>query len=88
VLAERGIRVVPDILANAGGVVVSHLEWVQHREGYAWTEAEVDDRLRRTMLRAVEEVWATSDGWSLRLEALSLAIERVAKALRARGRYP
>jgi glutamate dehydrogenase (NAD(P)+) len=88
VLAERGIRVVPDILANAGGVVVSHLEWVQHREGYAWTEAEVAERLQRTMLRAVEEVWAASDGWNLRLEALSLAIERVAKALRARGRYP
>ena len=88
VLAERHIRVVPDILANAGGVVVSHLEWVQHREGYAWLEAEVTDRLNRTMLRAVEEVWAMSDGWSLRLEALSLAIERVAKALRARGRYP
>jgi glutamate dehydrogenase (NAD(P)+) len=88
VLAEREIRVVPDILANAGGVVVSHLEWVQHREGYAWTEAEVADRLERTMARAIEEVWAASDGWNLRLEALSLAIERVAKALRARGRYP
>jgi glutamate dehydrogenase (NAD(P)+) len=88
VLTERGIRVVPDVLANAGGVVVSHLEWVQHREGYAWTAAEVNDRLQRTMLRAVDEVWASSDGWSLRLEALSLAIERVAKALRARGRYP
>ena len=88
VLKERGIRVVPDILANAGGVVVSHLEWVQHREGYAWTEDEVSGRLRRTMLRATDEVWAASDGWDLRLEALSLAIERVAKALRARGRYP
>jgi glutamate dehydrogenase (NAD(P)+) len=88
VLAESGIRVVPDVLANAGGVVVSHLEWVQHREGYAWTETEVHDRLLRTMLRAVDEVWASSDGWNLRLEALSLAIERVAKALRARGRYP
>jgi glutamate dehydrogenase (NAD(P)+) len=88
VLTERGVRVVPDILANAGGVVVSHLEWVQHREGYTWSEAEVIDRLKRTMLHATDEVWATSDGWSLRLEALSLAIERVAKALRARGRYP
>lgn len=88
VLAEREIRVVPDILANAGGVVVSHLEWVQHREGYAWTEEEVDERLHRTMLRATEEVWGASGGWNLRLEALSLAIERVAKALRARGRYP
>jgi glutamate dehydrogenase (NAD(P)+) len=88
IVAERGIRVVPDVLANAGGVVVSHLEWVQHREGYAWTEEEVRDRLERSMLRAVDEVWAASDGWSLRLEALSLAIERVAKALRARGRYP
>jgi glutamate dehydrogenase (NAD(P)+) len=88
ILTDRGVRLVPDVLANAGGVVVSHLEWVQHREGYAWTEHEVNDRLRRTMLQAVEEVWAASDGWDLRLEALSLAIERVAKALRARGRYP
>ncbi len=88
ILADRGVIVVPDVLANAGGVVVSHLEWVQHREGYAWTAGEVHDRLRRTMLRALDEVWGTSEGWNLRLEALSLAIERVAKALRARGRYP
>lgn len=87
-LADRGVRVVPDVLANAGGVVVSHLEWVQYREGYLWTEAQVQDRLERTMLHAADEVWASSDGWNLRLEALSLAIERVAKALRARGRYP
>jgi glutamate dehydrogenase (NAD(P)+) len=88
VLAEREIRVVPDVLANAGGVVVSHLEWVQYREGYAWSGQEVKDRLDRVMLRAVDEVWGVSDGWNLRIEALSLAIERVAKALRARGRYP
>ena len=88
ILADRGVRVVPDVLANAGGVVVSHLEWVQHREGYAWTEEEVMTRLSRTMLRALDEVWASSEGWDLRLEALSFAIERVAKALRARGRYP
>jgi glutamate dehydrogenase/leucine dehydrogenase len=87
-LADRGVRIVPDVLANAGGVVVSHLEWVQYREGYAWTEEEVHARLERTMLHATDEVWASSDGWNLRLEALSLAIERVAKALRARGRYP
>jgi glutamate dehydrogenase (NAD(P)+) len=88
VLADRGVRVVPDVLANAGGVVVSHLEWVQYREGYSWTEREVQERLERVMLHAVEEVWGVSDGWNLRIEALSLAIERVAKALRARGRYP
>jgi glutamate dehydrogenase/leucine dehydrogenase len=88
ILTEREVRIVPDVLANAGGVVVSHLEWVQHREGYAWTEQEVADRLERTMLHAVDEVWGASEGWDLRLEALSLAIERVAKALRARGRYP
>jgi glutamate dehydrogenase (NAD(P)+) len=88
ILTERGVRIVPDVLANAGGVVVSHFEWVQHREGYTWTQEEVYDRLARTMLRAADEVWGVSDGWNLRLEALSLAIERVAKALRARGRYP
>jgi glutamate dehydrogenase (NAD(P)+) len=88
VLAERHVRVVPDVLANAGGVVVSHLEWVQYREGYAWTEEEVSQRLERVMLRGLEEVWGVSEGWDLRIEALSLAIERVAKALRARGRYP
>jgi glutamate dehydrogenase (NAD(P)+) len=88
ILTGRGVRVVPDVLANAGGVVVSHLEWVQHREGYAWTEEEVYNRLARTMLHAVDEVWGASEGWELRLEALSLALERVAKALRARGRYP
>jgi glutamate dehydrogenase/leucine dehydrogenase len=87
VLTARDVVVVPDILANAGGVTVSHLEWVQYREGYAWTESEVDERLTQTLLRAVEEVWGASDGRRLRIEALTLAIERVAMALRARGRY-
>ncbi len=87
ILAERGVIVVPDVLANAGGVVVSHLEWVQNLQGYFWDASAVDTHLRQRMERAfgdVSEVAAACD-IPLRQAAYRLAVSRVAEATRARG---
>jgi glutamate dehydrogenase (NAD(P)+) len=90
VLEERGIVVVPDILANAGGVTASYFEWAQNRQGMAWEGDVVADRLRARMERAFSEVWGTADrlGVSLRRAAFALAVERVANAIEARGLFP
>ncbi len=90
ILAQRGIVVVPDILCNAGGVIVSYFEWVQDLQNFFWTEDEVNDRLRRIMGRAFEEVWerAETAQTTLRAAALDTAIARVAEALTVRGLYP
>lgn len=88
ILADDGVCVVPDILANAGGVTVSYFEWVQARQSWFWTEQEVAERLHRMMEKAFEAVWKRSDGHHLRTAAMALAIERVAEALRLRGLYP
>ncbi|HEX5497786.1 MAG TPA: Glu/Leu/Phe/Val dehydrogenase, partial [Thermomicrobiales bacterium] len=90
ILARRGVIVVPDILANAGGVVVSHLEWVQDLQGYFWDRAQVDDGLRRRMTKAFADVSALARerDVSLRRAAYLLAVGRVAAALRARGVAP
>ena len=90
ILRHNGVTVIPDILCNAGGVVVSYFEWAQNRAALAWTLDEVNDRLRRQMLAAAEAVWdrAATDGIPPRLAAQSLAIERVAEATRLRGLYP
>ncbi|HQY32936.1 MAG TPA: Glu/Leu/Phe/Val dehydrogenase [Actinotalea sp.] len=90
ILAERGVVVVPDILANAGGVVVSYFEWVQAQQAYWWTEAEIEQRLAERMLHAyaaVAEV-ARREAVSLRDAALLLSVQRVAVAHRTRGLYP
>jgi glutamate dehydrogenase (NAD(P)+) len=89
-LDERGIFVVPDILANAGGVTASYFEWAQSRQGYAWDEETVATRLRSTMETAFEAVWAKADTLhvSLRRAAFALALERVAEAIAARGLFP
>lgn len=90
VLAERGIQVVPDILANAGGVIVSYFEWVQGLQQFFWTEEEVNANLDRIMVRsfeAVEQI-ANSRGIDLRAAALVKAIDRVAQAVMIRGIYP
>jgi glutamate dehydrogenase (NAD(P)+) len=88
-LADRGIFVVPDILANAGGVTVSYFEWVQNRAAYAWPEDVVNDRLREIMTRSFREVLALALERSvdLRTAAYMLAIGRVASVQRLRGIY-
>ena len=90
ILSERGITVVPDILANAGGVTVSYFEWVQGLQQFFWSEQEVNDRLIRLMQRASKDVWGVSRerGVGLRTAALMRGIERVAEAKRRRGVFP
>jgi len=82
--------VVPDILANAGGVVVSYFEWVQAQQAYWWTEAEIEDRLAQRMRQAYTTVadLARREQLSLRDAALLLSVQRVATAHRTRGLYP
>lgn len=90
VLAANGVLVVPDILANAGGVVVSYFEWVQANQSYWWSEDEVDERLVERMTRAWNDVlaYATANQLSLRLAATCMAVERVYRAHEVRGLYP
>ncbi len=90
ILKERGITVVPDILANAGGVVVSYFEWVQGREGFYWTADEVRTHLNRFMEVAFKDMYNFSQhrGVSLRESAMMLAIQRVADAIALRGIFP
>jgi len=90
VLDRRGIVVVPDILANAGGVTASYFEWAQARQGYAWEDAVVAERLRARMEAAFTAVWARADGLgvALRRGAFALGLERVAAAKEARGLFP
>ncbi len=86
-LDQRGVVVVPDILANAGGVTVSYFEWVQDRMGYFWTEEVVNSRLEQTMVQAFDEVYQTSKkhNVSLRTAAYILALDRVVTVYRLRG---
>jgi len=90
ILDRRDIVVVPDILANAGGVTASYFEWAQSRQGYAWEEELVATRLRKVMDEAFMAVWAKADalGVSLRRAAFALGLERVAEAIAARGLFP
>jgi len=90
ILESRGIMVVPDILANAGGVTVSYFEWVQDLQSFYWTEEEVNDHLRTHMTRAFDQIWAISQekGVTMRVAAYIKAVSRVARALELRGIYP
>lgn len=90
VLAERGILVVPDILANAGGVTASYFEWAQSRQGFAWDEDLTATRLRQFMEKAFIAVWARASALNvpLRQAAFVVAVERVADAIAARGLFP
>ncbi len=90
ILAENGITVVPDILANAGGVIVSYFEWVQDLQFFFWEEKEVNERLRRVISRAYADVARTAqeERISLREAAMLLAVRRVVEATVVRGIYP
>jgi glutamate dehydrogenase (NAD(P)+) len=90
VLAQRAVTVVPDIVANAGGVTASYFEWAQNRQGYAWDEEVVATRLARTMDDAFAEVWETAGKLeiTMRRAAGVVAVRRLAQAVSARGLFP
>jgi glutamate dehydrogenase (NAD(P)+) len=90
ILDRRGVVVVPDILANAGGVTASYFEWAQARQGFPWDDSVVAERLRQRMESAFTAVWARAQtlGVDMRLAAHVVAIERVAAAHDARGLFP
>ena len=89
VLEKKGVFVIPDILANAGGVTVSYFEWVQDRQGFFWRESEVNERLQDVMENSFDEVvrYAETHGVNNRIASYMLAIDRVAFALKLRGIY-
>jgi glutamate dehydrogenase (NAD(P)+) len=90
ILEANGVMILPDVLANAGGVVVSYFEWVQGLQEYFWKEDEVNARLNSIITRAFDETWATYEErkTSMRLAAYGLAVQRVAEATVTRGLYP
>jgi glutamate dehydrogenase (NAD(P)+) len=90
VLSERGIYVVPDILANAGGVVVSYFEWVQDLQSFFWEEKEVNQRLERIMVNAFNQVASTAEERIVRMRqaAYIVSLQRVVDAMKMRGIYP
>jgi len=89
ILNERGIIVVPDILANAGGVTVSYFEWVQDRQGFFWTEEQVNDALNHIMVSSYQEVLALSKQYKVPLRTASymLGLQRVLECIETRGIY-
>lgn len=90
ILNENGITVIPDILANAGGVTVSYFEWVQGLDNYFWTKKQVDDELQKIMENAFDAVNAKADetDCDYRTAAYTIAIDRVAEACRLKGLFP
>ncbi|NJN18085.1 MAG: Glu/Leu/Phe/Val dehydrogenase [Oscillochloris sp.] len=90
ILTERGVTIVPDILANAGGVIVSYFEWVQGLQEFFWHEEDVNDKLERIIVGAFDQVWTIAEErrLPLRTAAYLLAVERVAEANVTRGVYP
>ena len=89
-LNARGVLILPDILANAGGVVVSYFEWVQDIQAYFWGSGEVNSRLREVMTRSYQQVRgeAQTHSVTLRDAAFRIAVTKVAEATRVRGIYP
>ena len=91
ILEDKGVLILPDVLANAGGVVVSYFEWVQGLQEYFWKEAEVNAKLNDIVSRAFDETWETAPERAtlpMRVAAYGLAVQRVAEATITRGIYP
>jgi glutamate dehydrogenase (NAD(P)+) len=90
ILEDKGVLILPDVLANAGGVVVSYFEWVQGLQEYFWKETEVNAKLNDIVSRAFEETWETAQARNvpMRVAAYGLAVQRVAEATITRGIYP
>jgi glutamate dehydrogenase (NAD(P)+) len=89
ILADNHVFVIPDILANAGGVTASYFEWVQDRQGYFWKESQVNEQLEHIMVSSFDDVirYAEMHGVNNRIAAYMLAIDRVAYTIRQRGIY-
>ncbi|WP_400163961.1 Glu/Leu/Phe/Val family dehydrogenase [Brevibacillus sp. TJ4] len=87
ILTERGILLVPDVLASAGGVTVSYFEWVQNNQGYYWTEEEVEEKLEKVMVRAFENIYSVHQARrvNMRLAAYMVGVRKMAEASRFRG---
>lgn len=90
ILEKRGVVVIPDILANAGGVVVSYFEWVQNESAFMWEEDNVNANLEKVMKKSFDNVWEVHQkhGVTLRMAAYMVALERVARAEKIRGIFP
>jgi glutamate dehydrogenase/leucine dehydrogenase len=87
ILAKRGVTVIPDVLANAGGVTVSYFEWVQNVSGFRWTAKEVRNKLEPIMVESFGDIWKVSQDKkvTLREAAYILGIGRIAQAMKDRG---
>jgi glutamate dehydrogenase (NAD(P)+) len=89
ILNSKGIIIVPDVLANGGGVTVSYFEWVQNRGGYYWSEEEVNAKAETSMIKAFNNIWNTSElhKVSLRIAAYVYSMDKIAKGIKAKGNY-
>src|SRR5699024_10916740 len=87
ILTDRGILLVPDVMASAGGVTVSYFEWVQHNQGYYWAEEEIDKKLHEFMIRSFNNIYETAQTRrvDMRVAAYMVGVRKMAEAARFRG---